>query len=80
MSTPNDDVPAFPLADSCCEYGNTNRSAANGMSLRDYFAAHAMQGLLASNAPMTSAVKGTALVSQSAYLMADAMLEERSKA
>jgi hypothetical protein len=51
-----------------------------GMSIRDYFAAKAMQGLLASNAPMTSAVKGTALVSQAAYLMADAMLEERSKA
>ncbi len=41
MSTINTGGPAFPLADSCCEYGNTNRSDANGMTLRDYMAIHA---------------------------------------
>jgi hypothetical protein len=76
MSTPNDGGPAFPTADANYE----TKYAGAGLSVRDYFAAKAMQGLLASNAPMTSAVKGTALVSQAAYLMADAMLEERSKA
>ncbi len=42
-----------------------------GMSLRDYFAAAALQGLLA-NAADGSAVVG-------AYLFADAMLAERDK-
>ena len=43
-----------------------------GMTLRDYFAAHAMQGLLAS--PW---VKECPSVSQAAYEMADTMMERR---
>lgn len=51
-------------------------AAVGGMSLRDYFAAHAMQGLLAQSC-------GTAMGSdvihgaQYAYAMADAMLAAR---
>ena len=43
-----------------------------GMTLRDYFAAKAMQGLLASevNAPLKT-------FANQAYVMADAMLEAR---
>ena len=51
----------------------SNRSAQFGMSLRDYFAAKAMEGLLAggfSDAICTSMV---------AYEYADAMLAEREK-
>jgi hypothetical protein len=45
-----------------------------GMTLRDYFAAKAMQGLLASevNAPLKTFAK-------QAYTMADAMMEARNE-
>ena len=45
-----------------------------GMALRDYFAAKAMQGLLASevNAPLKTFAK-------QAYAMADAMMEVRNE-
>ena len=47
-----------------------------GMELRDYFAAKAMQGLLADGvAPAVT--KET--ISIMAYAMADAMMEERAK-
>ena len=73
MSTINDGGPAFPLA----EPGDCV-SASEGMSLRDYFAAKAMQGLLAQSC-------GTAFGSdpihgaQYAYQMADAMLAARKE-
>lgn len=63
--------PAFPLADSCCEYGNTNRSDANGMNLRDYFAAKAMANLIA--------VHSGAKLAQRAYEIADDMLKARGE-
>lgn len=75
VSTQKDGGPAFPHVDSfgAVEYG---------MSLRDYFAAAALQGWLASyghDTPHPCTVdKGetTALLS---YKMADAMLAERAK-
>lgn len=45
----------------------------NGMSLRDYFAAHALNGLLASHS------KTAADHAQDAYELADAMIARRSK-
>ena len=60
------DIPAFPTA-------TLAQKTEGGMTLRDYFAAKAMQGLLASevNAPLkTFATK--------AYEMADAMMEARN--
>lgn len=48
----------------------------HGMTLRDYFAAHALQGLLA--VPVDSP-PGPDLYARAAYLMADAMLKERAK-
>ncbi len=44
-----------------------------GMTLRDYFAAKAMQGLTSNN--NTNAQQ----IAQAAYIVADAMLKERSK-
>ena len=44
---------------------------ASGMSLRDYFAAKAMEGLIANN--NTNAQE----IAQAAYIVADAMLERR---
>ena len=45
------------------------------MDLRDYFAAKAMQGMLANSAFDT--IEGMLNVSVVAYMMADAMLKER---
>ena len=58
--------PAFP-----CHPGIEN-PIYDGMSLRDYFAAKAMQGLLASevNAPLNA-------FATKAYALADAMLKAR---
>lgn len=57
-----------------------------GMTLRDYFAAKAMQGFYScqnwEDVGFTVSTKGAPmqeLVASNAYLMADAMLKERSK-
>ena len=73
MSTPiNDGGPAFPvqLADKV-SYANQP-----GMTLRDYFAAAALQGLLA--CPNCEAAFWESFVGQS-YQLADAMIAERAK-
>lgn len=64
---PNDDRPgAYP--------------AEPGMTLRDYFAAKAMQGMWASDTSDWSLPAGDEHVrAASAYRMADAMLKERAK-
>jgi hypothetical protein len=48
-----------------------------GMSLRDYFAAKAMQGIASTERGMSTEAS---MVAISAYQVADAMLEARSKA
>lgn len=79
MTTHNNGGPAFPLSDSCCEYVNSNRSDANGMHLRDYFAAKAMRlyFLGDDSAGLIGAPKQIAAWS---YAMADAMLKARETA
>ena len=62
-------IPAFPamhfdLADN-----------EHGMTLRDYFAAKAMQGFLAS--PLLKTESGADAMARNAYRVADAMMEER---
>jgi hypothetical protein len=69
MSNINTGGPAFP-----CEwdYIGSKREAANGMTLRDYFAAKAMQALLVGEGfPLANGVPAKA------YKLADAMLEAR---
>lgn len=61
--------PAFPIGATPEEWGN-------GMTLRDYFAGKAMQGMLANREPIKG---GPETRSQYAYFMADAMLAERAK-
>ena len=58
--------PAFPIKTFDGDY--------RGMTLRDYFAAKAMQGLV--GAPQ--AIPRTS-IAEHAYLMADAMIAEREK-
>jgi len=64
------DIPAFPRP-----YSGTSQFAQEGMTLRDYFAAKAMQGLLASNRDLSWRELGGL-----SYDAADAMLKARSEA
>lgn len=72
MSTlPNDGGPAFPLI------SEDHRAIRHiGLSLRDYFAAAALQGMLASSSPGQFSEADYA---GAAYTQADAMLAERNK-
>jgi hypothetical protein len=63
--------PAFPFW--CDSNGMANFQ---GMTLRDYFAAKAMQGLMSARNPILTKI---ADIAEGAYEMADAMLAERSK-
>jgi hypothetical protein len=65
--------PAFP-----CEwdYINSSRAAANGMTLRDYFAAKAMQGIVAN--PNAQGLSYEA-ISIRAFAQADEMLKAREQ-
>lgn len=67
--------PAFPQVDLKDAYGMLVPDRQSGMTLRDYFAAKAMQAYL--TAPDTGWSFDE--VAGAAYEMADAMLEERSK-
>ena len=66
---------AFPLVYDDETKGTREIHA--GMTMRDYFAAKVMQGLLADRSWQDGMT--TDQVSGFAYLMADAMLKERSK-
>lgn len=73
--------PAFPNTDATIpkegDYWNYQ-----GMTLRDYFAAKAMQGLLSSLGEWTSGTKELEFsdtVAHDAYWIADAMLEARKE-
>lgn len=57
--------------------GHTYSPGQKGMTLRDYFAAKAMQGLVASNDE--DAGDRVAEIPEYAYMIADAMLKERDK-
>lgn len=72
-------LPAFPYVVDAPNHRQLNE----GMSLRDYFAAQAMQGLLANPKLQEEILKnGGAFggwIESSAYGFADAMLKERNK-
>lgn len=67
--------PAFPRPAG--DYSGTKHGngAQSGMSLRDYFAAHALAGLCANE--RWNATYQVEKVASSAYAMADAMLRNR---
>lgn len=64
-------IPAFPILDDCNGLGLHLRHG--GMSLRDYFAAKALQGLLAS----PDCVSSTDKLVGACYQIADAMMKAR---
>ena len=68
-------LPAFPT--TMHNYGD-GKYASLGMTLRDYFAAKAMQGIFASNTEHDHADEHIFdAVAEAAYLQADAMLKAR---
>lgn len=75
MSNKNTGGPAFP-----CEYEGSTRSDAYGMTLRDYFAAKAMQAMITtSNGPCLNGLEGyESHTASAAYRISDAMLEARN--
>jgi hypothetical protein len=81
-SSINDGGPAFPFG----QFSETTGQPINGyynpgLSLRDYFAAKAMQGLIAAPGNITEIDLDawSRTVAPFAYLAADAMLAERAK-
>jgi len=79
----NDGGPAFPVTPEHFYAGSNIPSRGIGMSLRDYFAVAALQGML--SFPGAEAIgcvytnSDPASVSAFAYQYADAMLAERAK-
>ena len=71
MSDTKTGGPAFPTTKPLDSWGDPNQ----GMTLRDYFAAKAMQGLLAGS--LKSVVLG--VIAGDCYKMADAMLKAREQ-
>ena len=67
----NDGGPAFPTADSVDGFGQTEYGH-DGMTLRDYFATKAMQGMMA-----RIGAHDAHIIAHDAYIVADAMLKAR---
>jgi hypothetical protein len=70
-------IPAFPLP-STVSNGQVYDCEQYGMSLRDYFAAKAMQAWISSDCSMDKQTTREC-ISECSYAMADAMLEAREK-
>lgn len=71
MEKINDGGPAFP------SHGTMGEVVCEGMTLRDYFAAKAMQGMYASDTDSWNANGNEDARAKGAYEMADAMLAAR---
>jgi hypothetical protein len=82
MKAKDNDGPAFPVDADYQLFQPKDTAEAkrlfSGMTLRDYFAAKAMQGMIANDWPMHG-LGSVAHLAVSAYGMADAMLLERAK-
>lgn len=78
--TDKSNIPAFPITSFNSEGNITTDDEFRGMSLRDYFAAKAMQSLLLKpneNSGVTGVNRFQHRISEDAYKYADAMLEAR---
>jgi len=79
VSTQDDGGPAFPLVLGEGDPAKRAGYGVDGMSLRDYFAAEAMQALIIAKAPdLEKGARGWPVFAEiDAYLIADAMLKAR---
>jgi hypothetical protein len=73
-----DGGPAFPEAVSADALGGLNFSRQSGLTIRDYFAAHALMGILAAESSDKEPLTYTESAEE-AYLQADAMLKVRHR-
>ena len=76
MNDINDGGPAFPVFP---ETGGGHAAAFQGMNLRDYFAAQAMQAFVSAWVSTSTGPDNDLKVAEYAYAMADAMLEARKE-
>jgi hypothetical protein len=74
MRNTNTGGPAFPVQSVYIEDQETN---SHGMTLRDYFAAKAMQGILAGDHIINDGNEPLTTAAYVAYAQADAMLKAR---
>lgn len=80
-----DGGPAFPVSTHLDDSGRLGHQDGPtsfqfaGMTLRDYFAAAALQGICSNFPEAADAVGSRHGVAEDAYLIADAMLAEREK-
>ena len=75
------DMPAFPRPASLDPEFEARIPSQTGMTLRDYFAAKAMQGMLANPKLQEQILKaGQSWIEESAWAVADAMLKARDGA
>lgn len=82
MVKKDDGGPAHPAPDAArARFGESNPDAFMGMSLRDYFAAKAMQGFASGVGDMCleDIEKSIPISAKLAYAMADTMIAERAK-
>lgn len=79
MSEKDNGGPAFPVQEAFDERrGEVTRYASDGMTMRDYFAAKAMQAI--GNAAVNDCIdiaQAAEAVAKQSYFMADAMLRAR---
>jgi hypothetical protein len=68
------DIPAFPVPAELCQDLTVEQQ--RGMTLRDYFAAKAMQGMLANQHQFVA--DDQVMYARDAYVLADAMLKARN--
>ena len=72
-----DNTPAFPTYERFSAGAGPLDLSSQGMTLRDYFAAKAMQGAFTS--PIESTQQGKGYIAMHAYKMADAMMAARGQ-
>lgn len=77
MDKIKDGGPAFPMPGMTGLPNGEFVYGDHGMTLRDYFAAKAMQGYLASMSPHTEPAEFASRIAEDAYTIADAMLAAR---
>ncbi len=77
MSDKDTGGPAFPTNDLLAN-GKVHPPS-QGMTLREWYAGMALQGILAGDHPITHGLDAETVVAEAAHSFADAMLKERSK-
>lgn len=66
----NDGGLAFPITVGCDNVGEVLERGCEGMTLRDYFAAHAIEGVMLDNPKRLGNIE----IAQFAYAIADSMI------